>query len=40
MLPLRQLAAALANVQLTSAHGPWSLEVYDPHGNLAQRIAP
>ena len=24
MLPLRQLAAALANVQLTSAHGPWS----------------
>ena len=24
MFPLRQLAAALANVQLTSAHGPWS----------------
>jgi RES domain-containing protein len=24
MLPLRQLAAALANVQLTSARGPWS----------------
>ena len=80
MLPLRQLAAALANVQLTSAHGPWSraigydsgriagikyasdkhpgglnlvvfpdripvatgsfLQVYDPHGNLAQRIGP
>src|SRR5438046_3152769 len=24
MLPIRQLAAALANVTLVSAHGPWS----------------
>jgi hypothetical protein len=68
MLSLGKLAAALASVQLTSAHGPWSrairyasakhprglnlvafsdripaiagnfLEVYDPHGKLAQRI--
>jgi hypothetical protein len=80
MRPLLQLATALANATLASAHGPWSraigydsgriagikyasakhpgglnlvvfpdripvaagnfLEVYDPHGNLAQRLGP